>query len=95
MVSEDVAKRRAKICMGCPHNVFPDKGAFIEWADSMAEAATGGKRIEETDKLGNCEVCSCPLRAKIWHKGPFKLLKQEKQKLPGFCWQLKHRKTNA
>lgn len=89
MVSPEVAEKRALICIKCPYNSFPDKGAFIAWADEVAEASTGGKKTSNYDKLGNCIVCSCPLRAKVWYKGTIKLTpEQEKQMSEVGCWQV-------
>ena len=89
MVSQEEADRRAKICTNCPHNVFPDKGAFIKWSDRLAEASTGGKRSAHHNELGNCAVCTCPLRAKVWAVPPFGNSEEENKALPDFCWQKK------
>lgn len=91
MVEDSIAEERAKICIGCPNNVFPDKGGFLKWSDELAEAATGGRRIPSYDKIGNCSACSCVLKAKTFFKGPFKLTDKEKSKLPDFCWMLKEK----
>jgi hypothetical protein len=87
MVSQEEADKRAAICKNCPHNVFPDRNKFIEWSDSIAEAATGGKKTADHDALGNCNICSCCLKAKVWSPPPFELSKKEDNKLPSFCWQ--------
>ena len=42
-VPQEVADERSRICAGCPHNVFPDKGPFIAWCDKLAEASIGEK----------------------------------------------------
>lgn len=89
MVGDEEAERRAQICVKCPHNVFPDKGPFLAWSDSLAEAATGGRRTASYDTLGSCEACQCPLRAKIWYKGELKLSEKEKEVMRGVgCWQV-------
>lgn len=88
MVAPNVAESRAGICVKCPMNQFPDRSAFIQWADSMAEAATGGKRVPQYDSLGNCNACSCNLRSKIWYKGPFNPSAEERSKMPDYCWQI-------
>lgn len=82
------AEKRAQICIKCPHNVFPDKGAFIKWSDEIAEASTGGLRCASYDKLGNCEICTCPLRAKIFYKKA-QMTDEESAKAPDFCWAVK------
>ena len=87
MVSQEEANNRAAICKNCPHNVFPDKGPFIRWSDKIAEAATGGRKALDHDALGNCQLCSCPLRAKVWAVPPFENAKDIDAKLPVFCWQ--------
>lgn len=86
MVSQEEADIRSEICSECPHNVFPDKGPFVKWSDEIAGAATGGRQSSKHNLLGNCEICSCPLRAKVFHKHP-KPSREEKEKMPSFCWQ--------
>jgi hypothetical protein len=88
MVSPVEADARAKICTGCPHNIFPDKSAFVQWSDEIAEASTGGLRTELHDKLGNCEVCSCTLKAKVWFGGSLRLKPKEREMMKAVgCWQ--------
>lgn len=90
MVSPQVAEERAKICIACPHNIFPDKGAFIEWSDKIAEASTGGLTTPLSGELGNCEVCSCPLRAKIFYGGKITVTAEQREKMQKVnCWQIK------
>lgn len=86
-VSQDEADRRSSICLGCPHNIFPDKGGFITWADEMAKSAIGDRKSKFHKELGNCSVCSCPLRAKVFFGGKLSLSKQEMIEMPEFCWQ--------
>lgn len=88
-VSQEKADERAAICIQCPHNIFPDKGAFIAWADEIAEASVGDKRSKYHDELGNCEICSCPLRPKVFFEGKITLPEDQVARLPDFCWQLK------
>lgn len=88
IVSSEEAEARAKICAGCPLNVFPDKDGFIKWSDAIAEAATGGKKTTLDEQLGNCSVCSCTLKAKVWFGGKLRLKPEErKQMLEVNCWQ--------
>lgn len=90
MVDQAEADRRSTLCAACPKNVFPDKKGFVKWADSLAEHATGGRRSVLHDSLGNCEVCTCNLRAKVWQKPPLKLSAQEKSEMEKVnCWQPK------
>lgn len=87
MVDQAEADRRSAICTTCPENVFPDKTTFIAWSDKIADASTFGKRSEHHDALGNCAVCSCPLRSKVWAKN-VSVKEADKPKFPSFCWQL-------
>jgi hypothetical protein len=88
MVGDEEAQVRAQTCFKCPHNVFPDKGEFLAWSDEIAEAATGGRRVVGQEELGNCEICTCPLRAKVFAKD-LKMKVEEREKLPDWCWQKK------
>lgn len=86
-VEQEVADERSAICAGCPNNVFPDKGPFVAWSDDIAEQAIGSKRSKHHDELGNCGVCSCPMRPKVFYTGPFKFTKKQMTEFPDFCWQ--------
>lgn len=90
-VTQEEADRRSKICLTCPNNVFPDKGKFLEWSDIVAIQSVGKLRSIHHNELGNCGVCTCPLRAKVWIKPPFKLSKEHEEQMRGDkpnCWQL-------
>jgi len=88
IVSQEEADRRAEICVRCPHNVFPDKKGFVAWSDSIALHSTDGKKSLYHEQLGNCGVCTCPLRAKVFRKGPFRLSPEEWQEMNKVgCWQ--------
>lgn len=92
MVDTPTADARAELCLSCPNNVFPDKGYFVQWSDEIAENSTYGRKSKHHDSLGNCSACSCPLRAKVFFKGPFELSKQEKEDIlrtKPDCWQIK------
>lgn len=92
MVLVQEADRRAEICLACPHNIFPDKDMFVKWADEIAFASVGSRRSTHHDKLGNCEVCSCPIRAKVFWSGKNKLdATQVSQMRKVACWQLDNR----
>lgn len=85
------AQARADICVTCPHNIFPDKGPFLAWADERAKHMVGDRKTTVDSKLGNCELCTCPLRAKVHIGGTSFGIDQEVNKLlPDFCWQKKH-----
>ena len=93
-VTQAVADERSEICLNCPHNFFPDKGPFIEWSDKLAENSIGDRKSKHHDKLGNCEICSCPLRCKEFFAGKISLTQEELIAMPNYCWQkqevLKH-----
>jgi hypothetical protein len=86
------AEKRAKVCVSCPENVFPDKDGFIKWSDELAVASTGGLKCPSYDSLGNCAVCSCPLRSLTFYKNAV-AKDDEVDKLPKHCWKLTERKT--
>ena len=93
MVTQEEADRRGSICKDCPGNVKVDDG-YIKWADDLALHTIGDKRSIHHDKLFNCEGCSCPMKCKVWYKGPFNLSLEEKDKMVSYnklCWQLKER----
>lgn len=88
-VDQKEADRRSAICARCPYNVFPDKGPFIAWSDEIAEASVGERRSINHDKIGNCAVCSCPLRAKVWYGGEIKVEPQQLVTMKKVkCWQV-------
>lgn len=87
-VSQAEADRRAEICTGCTYNVFPKKGWSVAWADAMAEQMVGQKKSKHHNELGNCEVCTCPLRAKVFWKGKIDLTEKERKRMTQVgCWQ--------
>lgn len=90
MVSRHEAELRAAQCVQCKYNVFPDKGAFVEWSDEIALHSTDGRKVSVHDKLGNCEVCTCPLKAKVHYYGKVSLSPEEREQMKEVdCWQLK------
>lgn len=95
-VTQELADKRSAQCKTCLYNYFPDRGAFIRWSDSMAEAAVGNKKSKHHNALGNCEVCSCCLKAKVWVPGPHK---PDKDEIPKFqevnCWQITESQSNG
>ena len=95
MVTQEEADRRSLLCSKCPNNNFPDKGPFIKWSDEIAMHSVGERRSSCHSSLGNCTVCSCPLRAKVWYAGPFSVSPEERSKMltalppsEGRCWQI-------
>ena len=91
MVDQAIAESRAKQCASCRFNVFPDKGPFVHYTDTLAEAMVGkDKRTQYHEYLGNCAPCTCTLKAKVWKKGDMHLSDAEKEKVKLVdCWQLK------
>lgn len=88
-VNQETADARSEICVNCPYNIFPDKGPFIAWSDMMAENSIGDSRSARHNDLGNCEVCSCTLRAKVFYKGDMGLTEDQKEKMREVgCWQV-------
>lgn len=87
--TQEIAEKRAAQCSKCEFNVFPDKGPFMAWADQIAIQCVGDRKVSVNDQLGNCDVCTCNLRSKVFFQGkldPFtdeQLVKLRKVK----CWQ--------
>lgn len=86
-VSQEEAERRAKICLDCPHNIKFKKGKFNGWADSVAEASVGDRKTPYDKDLGNCAICSCLLKSKIFYGDKIELDQDELEQMPDFCWQ--------
>lgn len=90
MVTQEEADRRAVICIGCNFNQFPDKDMFIKWSDDIMENSIGDRRAKNYEQLGNCMLCGCVNRAKVWYKGPFDIVDKE---YPDYCWQRSNEKS--
>lgn len=86
--TQEEADRRAAICVQCPFNIFPDRGGFIKWSDDIAQASVGDRRSVHHDKLGNCGLCSCPLRPKVFYEGKLDLPEEMLKEAPKACWQV-------
>lgn len=92
MVPQEVAERRAEQCVDCPFNKFPEKDGFQEASDAVALRLIGDRRTKHHNNLGNCMVCSCPLRAKVFYQGNFSLSEEETVMMKTVnCWQLQHK----
>ena len=95
MVSQAEADTRAKQCVDCKFNYFPDKTTFVQWADGIAKASVGDASTIYDAALGNCQACSCVNKAKVWYKGPFTPNTKELSRLREVnCWQLKNLKSD-
>ena len=91
MVEQEVADKRAAQCVDCPFNSFPEKNNFDAMADSMALRQIGERKSKHHDNLGNCAVCSCLMRSKVFFKGNFDITDAEAEKMKLVnCWQLQH-----
>jgi len=87
-----VAEKRASICIDCKYNVFPDKKGFVKWSDHVAEQTTNGRTTTLHSYLGNCEVCTCVLKAKVFYSGSDKFTKEQTEKMKSVgCWQVSNR----
>lgn len=86
MVTQDVAERRGEICINCPKNTFPDKNAFVSWSDDIANRSTGGRKSKYHQLLGNCDVCGCTLKAKVFFGEGLSATKKEMEEYPEACW---------
>lgn len=95
-VAQDEADRRSVLCVSCPNNIFPDKKGFLAWSDDQAERSIGERRSVHHNDLGNCSVCSCLLKSKVWFGGnislPLDQINQIKKTKPD-CWQLPEKAT--
>ena len=86
-VSQEKADDRSSVCARCPMNVFPDKKAFVKYSDRVALHCIGKRRTSNFDNLGNCAVCSCVLKAKVWIVPEnLSATEEEMKEFPSFCW---------
>lgn len=90
VVSQQEAEIRAKQCSTCPNNEFPDKGAFTKWSDDVALSSVGEKKTSYHESLGNCKVCTCVLKAKVFYGGEASFTAEEEAEFRKVnCWQLR------
>ena len=92
-VTDKVAEKRALQCVECRFNVFPDRNAFMKWADDVAVSQVGDRHVRKDleEKLGSCSICSCVLKAKVFVGGELPKFPEDQSKdLKSVnCWQLK------
>ena len=102
-VSQQVADARAEMCVGCRSNKKNNKHSRLErYTDKYVESMVGNRKTSFDDKLFSCEVCSCPLRAKVHvsHKITQEALTRKERKVLSIplldfdgvkfrCWQMK------
>lgn len=90
MVGQEEADKRSEQCASCKYNFFPDRKGFVRWSDEIAESSTLGRKSKKHDELGNCALCSCPLRAKVFYNGTVKIEESWKAGMQEVgCWQLR------
>lgn len=91
-VAQDVATRRAAICVTCPQNV---EGSWYtvapaELIKSTLESRKDLKLVTPSDaSLKSCAVCKCLMRLKVWVPLDF-IVNNTKPEImgefPGHCW---------
>ena len=95
-VRQDLADRRAQICVSCPKNV---EGAWYTTAPAELIRKTLEARQDlklETPydaALKSCDVCKCLMRLKVWTPLEFILSKTKPEimaEFPAHCWIAKH-----
>ena len=72
MVPQEVAEKRAAICLRCPLNRYPEdasRGMVDAWADSVALHSTNDRHTSVDALLHECAACKCVLKAKVFYKG--------------------------
>jgi len=94
-VPAEKSAARATVCAGCARNSSGDMLSFFTRADSEAIRRTIQRKNQMNlttaydDKLGVCEVCSCPLKLKV-HLPPehikARLSDEVIGQLPDWCW---------
>lgn len=90
-VSDDEANRRAARCTTCPYNQFPNRSTFIEYTNRIAEQMLGGtdRQTIDHDRLGECAVCKCPLKGKVFYDGKVPLDDDQIAAMKSVdCWQI-------
>ena len=90
-VPHEQAEFRAAICVGCPHNRFPE-GCSPCQSDSLhklVNSIVGAARTVYHDQLHACDRCGCGLRVKIW--SPLIHIQKSTPMLPypPHCWIVK------
>jgi len=87
--SQAEADRRSEICRACKYNSFDAKSYTTDYVDRIALAMVGDKKSKYHAELGECSVCICPLKAKVFYEGTVELDTEQVEKMqPVKCWQL-------
>lgn len=89
-VEKEKAQNRTNTCLICPHNKHGVE--LTESAMSAVREQVGVKNhlnlhTDGENDLFTCELCSCPLKLKVWipHRR-VKLNEGDKDKFPAHCW---------
>lgn len=87
-VSQEVADYRAEVCKECPHNLKAQLNPMHASQDAVALLSIGRSRSKHFEELGNCAVCSCPLKVKVWYGGSIELSRSQYEEMVKVqCWQ--------
>lgn len=99
--SQEVAQKRAEICVRCRHNRKNSKHLRAqEYTDEVVSKVVGDRTTPLDSKLFTCELCTCPLRPKVHisqkivqdslsAKERLKLMKAtDFEGKPLHCWQI-------
>jgi len=94
-----LATERSEICVACPFNEKP-KSLLDLFTTSASEAIRKSLEtlrgwnldVPDSDKLGVCNRCLCPLKMKIFmpiNRIRAKLSEDVREQLPDYCWIIK------
>lgn len=90
-VSKEEAERRGATCLTCHFNarLSDCAGCGTESLNSIVRAIVGGETTPLDNRLHNCQICHCNLRAKVQIPSDILFSKTDPQtlkKLPEWCW---------
>lgn len=90
-VLQGVAQKRANTCLQCPHNrpsaLTTHAGAMLKRVMEIKNHAQ--MRVNGEKQLGQCDICLCDNRTKIWTPIDHILNHTDANELaqyPGHCW---------
>lgn len=91
-VAQELAEKRAAICVQCPKNV-PGSWYTVAPAELIRETLSARSDLKlatkSDEKLESCDVCKCLMRLKVWTPLEFILNKTKPEILKDFpqnCW---------
>ena len=101
LVEQEIADKRAQICIRCKFNEIPTERTLLEeLTDQKIQEVVGDKSTSYDRNLYMCSICSCPLRAKVHIIQEIveeALSDEEKYRMPSgmpgvdgnpvYCWQ--------